>query len=285
MNKKGGKNMNSMLLDNYLDYSIVIESATEPNAGFEIIKEGKNGDGVSFLRFKTCLQTFGSRNRNRRLWLSKWMRIMLEVPEIKELLREGGVPGESGHPVPATGEITMERILTIDPNNVSHVIKSFNWISDNRLDGEVETVDDVNGPGEKFKRNIIQGLPVSFSTRSVIPQRKNPDGTVDQIGPGRYVTSDRVYVPSHKEAYIDKSIPVRNICQKSKFENVMESFISYTVAKSEKVNRIIDGMDPALETATMNKNGMISMRTREGIVGIYPENKYRRELSDIMRNL
>ena len=277
--------MNRELLDNYLDYSIVIESLTEPNQGFEIVKEGKNSDGLSFLRFKSCLQTFGDRNRNRRLWLSKWMRIMINAPEVQELLRNGGVPGENGHPVPASGEVTMERILTIDPNNISHVIKEFNWIGENRLDGIVETIDDGNGPGDRFKRAIMQGLPVSFSTRSIIPQRKNPDGTIDQTGPGRYVTSDRVFVPSHKEAYIDTSIPVKNICKKDHFETCMESFVSYVGEHSEKVNRIIDGMDPVMESMTMDKNGILSVNTKEGIILVRPESKYHREFADFMKSL
>ena len=276
---------NTFYLDNYLDYSIVIESQTEPNKGFELLHEGKNADGLSFLRFKTCLQTFGERNRNRRLWLSKWMRPMIAAPEVQELIRNGGVPGEAGHPVPASGEVTMERILTIDPNNISHVIKEFIWTSENQLDGIVETIDDGNGPGDKFKRQIMQGLPVSFSTRSIIPQRKNADGSTDQTGPGRYVTSDRVFIPSHKEAYIDKSIPVKNVCQKAHFETCMESFVSYVANSSEMVNRIIDTMDPALESATMTKSGILTMNTRDGIVGIYPESKYRREFADIMKSL
>ena len=276
---------NKFMRDNYLDYSIVIESQTEPNTGFEIIKEGITKDGLSYLRFKSCLQTFGARNRNRRLWLSKWMRPMIAAPEVQELIRNGGVPGEAGHPVPATDDVTMERVLTIDPNNISHVIKEFIWVDDNRMDGIIETIDDGNGPGDKFKRNIIQGLPVSFSTRSIIPQRKNADGTIDQTGPGRYVTSDRVFIPSHKEAYIDKSIPVKNVCQQNHFETVMESFVSYVVDKSDKVNRIVDGMAPAMESATMSKNGIVTIPTAEGIVGIYPESKYRREFADIMKSL
>lgn len=140
--------------DNFLDYSVVIESQTEPNQGFELLHEEKTVNGLSFLRFKACLQTFGSRNRNRRLWLSKWMKMMLAATEVQELLREGGIPGENGHPVPPTGEVTMERILTIDPNNLSHVIKSFDWVGENTLNGVIETIDDGNGPGDKFKRSI-----------------------------------------------------------------------------------------------------------------------------------
>lgn len=269
----------------FLDYSIVVESQTEPNAGFELLSEGKNENGISFLRFKSCLQTFGNRNRNRRLWQSKWMRPMIAAPEIQELLMAGGVPGEAGHPIPATGQVTMERILTIDPNNISHVIKSYDWVGENRLDGIIETVDDGNGPGDKFKRNIMQGLPVSFSTRSIIPQRKNVDGSIDQTGPGRYVTSDRVFLPSHKEAYIDNSIPVKNICKKDHFETVMESFVSYVTDRSEKINRIVDDMHPAMESATIDKNGIVSVRTEQGIALIRPENKYRREFADIMKSL
>lgn len=277
--------MNREYLDNFLDYSIVIESQTEPNLGFEIIKEGKNDNGLSFLRFKTCLQTFGHRNRNRRLWLSKWMKIMLNAPELLELLREGGVPGENGHPVPPSGEVSMERILTIEPNNISHVIKEFLWLGEDRLDGIVETIDDGNGPGDKFKRGIMQGLPVSFSTRSIIPQRKNADGSIDQTGPGRYVTSDRVFIPSHKEAYINKSIPVKNICKKTHFETCMESFVSYVSERSEKVNRILDGMDPVMESASLDKNGILSVKTNGGTVIVRPESKYRNEFADFMKSL
>ena len=272
-------------LDKYLDFSIVVESQTEPNQGFEIIGEGKNSDGLSYLRFKSCLQTFGSRNRNRRLWQSKWMRPMISAPEIQELIMAGGVPGEAGHPIPPTGKVTMERILTIDPNNISHVVKEYIWKGENQLDGIIETVDDGNGPGDKFKRNIMQGLPVSFSTRSIIPQRKNADGSTDQTGPGRYVCSDRVFLPSHKEAYIDKSIPVKNVCKKDHFETVMESFVSYVVDGSEKVNRIIDDMHPALESAVMDKSGTLSIQTESGIALIRPEVKYRREFADVMRSL
>ena len=36
-NKKGDLFMNTMYLDNYLDFAIVVESMTEPNKGFELI--------------------------------------------------------------------------------------------------------------------------------------------------------------------------------------------------------------------------------------------------------
>lgn len=275
--------MTKFTADDYNDYVIAIESTSE--GPIEIIKDTKNSDGVNFLRFRTCLQTFFARNRNRRRWYSKFSRPMFESPEIKELLREGGVPGENGHPVPATGQVTIERILTIDPNNISHVIKEFIWPNNDKVDGIIETVDDIDGPGSRFRKNILQGLPVSFSTRSVIPQKKNSDGTIDQTGPGRYVCSDRVFLPSHKEAYIDKTIPVKDVVKKDKFQHVMESYSLFVAETSEKVSRILDHMDPAIEQSTMSNNGMISIPTTDGIVGIYPEMKYRREFYDLMNSL
>lgn len=276
--------MNHFSLDNFSDFYVVCESATEPNYGMEILSD-KSENGLNFIRFKACLQTFDTRNRNKRLWHSKFMKVMMKAKEVMELLRNGGVPGEAGHPIPPTGQASMERILTIDPNNVSHVVKSYEWPSDNRMDGIIETVDDGNGPGEKFRRNILQGLPVSFSTRSVIPQRKNMDGTIDQIGVGRYVCSDKVYVPSHEEAYLDKSFPVKKICKKDTFETVMESFVSYAYDHSEKIKQITDGMDPAMESATMTEDGLFTVPTKEGRVFISPEIQHRMDFFDALKSI
>lgn len=281
--------MNKFTDDKESEYVIAIEStSTEP---VEIIKDSKNKDGVNFLRFKACLQTFGKLNRNRRMWYSKFARPMFESPEIKELLREGGVPGENGHPVPPTGNVTIERILTIDPNNVSHVVKEYMWPNKDRVEGIIETVDDINGPGAKFRKNILQGLPTTFSTRSVIPQKKQLDGTIIQTGIGRYVCSDRVYLPSHEDAKLDLTFAIKDICTMSKFEQVMESYSTFVADTSDKVKRIVDNMSPAIEQASMNKNGMISIPVESEsseerlTVGIYPEMKYRREFYDLMNNL
>lgn len=275
--------MNRFTADDYNDYVIAIESTSE--GPIEILKDEKNSDGVKFLRFRACLQAFVNRNRNRRKWYSKFTRPMFEAPEIKELLREGGVPGENGHPVPDSGQVTIERILTIDPNNISHVIKEYIWPNEDRVDGIIETIDDTDGPGSRFRKNILQGLPVSFSTRSVIPQRKEPDGLITQTGPGRYVTSDRVFLPSHPEAYIDKTVPVKDICKKGKFEQVMESYSAFVAETSDKVSRLLDHMDPVMDAVTFDNDGMLNIPTTEGTVGIYPELKYRDEFFNLMSNL
>jgi len=275
--------MNPMIDDRYLNYFAVIESTVE-NADTKIIKE-INTNGLSYLRFSQCLQSFGQRNRNRRLWLSQMLKIMLEDMHVRELLSNGGMPSENGHPIPPSSQPTMERLLTIDPNNISSLIKGFSWKGE-LLYGIIETIDDGNsGIGTKFKRLIMQGVSPAYSLRSIVPQRKNPDGTIDVIGPGRLITYDRVFVPSHQEAYIDKSIPVKEIITKSQFETVMESFSDFVLSHSTKVNSTIDKMDPVMESANIDKNGLITIDTKkEGKILLYPENKYRKEIKDFLKD-
>ena len=275
-----------MLNDNYCDFFAVMEQALAPEERqFEILKTD-NSNGLSFLRFRSCMQSFTKRNRNARLWPARFMKPMMQTKEILELLRAGGVPGENGHPVPDTGAVTMERILTINPNNLSHIVKQYDWEGDNKVFAIVETLDEGPGsPGYKFMRNILQGIKPAFSTRSIVPQRKNPDGTIDVTGIGRFVCHDRVFVPSHDDAYIDESIPIKNIITKSKFEACMESYVSFVVEKSDKVNIITDGLGAAMESATMDRNGMLSVPIEGGRALLYPENKYRKEFKDFIKTL
>ena len=68
---------------------------------------------------------------------------------------------------------------------------------------------------------------------------------------------------------------------------VMESFTDFVLNKSEKVNRIIDDLDPVMESVSYDtKADMITIQTKEmGRVFIAPEMKYRREIADFMKNL
>jgi hypothetical protein len=175
--------------------------------------------------------------------------------------------------------------MTIDPNNIVSTIRSFEWRGE-LLYGMIETIDDGPcGKGTIFKRNIMQGIEPAYSLRSLVPQRKNPDGTIIVSGPGRLVTYDRVFVPSHEEAYIDKSVAIKNIITKPQFQTVMESFTDFVLDHSNKVNKIIDGLDPVMESASMDKNGLLSINTNEnGRIFMFPENKYRKELSSFFKN-
>lgn len=277
---------NKMYDDAYKDYYIVMESTSPEDAKVEIISETHKND-LNYLRFSTCLQAFRGRNRNRRLWKAEHVRAMLEDRPIQELLQKNSLVGEAGHPVPMDGKVTVERILTLDPLRCSHRIVSLNWPSNDEVHGIIETLDEgVGSPGYRFYRNILQGIIPAFSLRSLVPQRKNPDGSTDTIGPGRAVTYDRVYLPSHEEAYQDVEIPVKQVIAKPQFQVVMESYCDYVTSHSDKIRSIVDDMEPAMESASFDtKSNLISMNTAEGRVFIAPEAKYRKEFQGIYADL
>lgn len=268
-------------------YAIADESITPDQADVKIVKHVE-ANGLNFLRFNACLQSFGQRNRNRRLWPSAPVRSMIESSQVQELIRHGTFVGESGHPVPAVGEVTASRIVTIDPERISHRITELQWKDGDRLlYGTVETLDDGPGsPGFKFMRHILQGLDPSFSLRSIVPQRRNPDGTVDVVGPGRLVSYDRVILPSHAEAYINTEIPIQNVHSAPELNTALEAYGIDLMERSEKVNRILDGLRPVMESATIDPtNGFMTVRTEDhNRIILAPEMKYRQEIANFFRN-
>lgn len=276
----------NMYNDAFNDFYVVMEQTSPEDNKVQIVKDGSS-NGLNFLRFSTCLQSFYGRNRNRRLWKAQQIKTMVNDRPVQELIEKGSFVGEAGHPVPDDGKVTIERILTIDPLRCSHRIISLSWPNENELHGVVETLDEgVGSPGYRFMKNIQQGIIPAFSLRSLVPQRKNADGTTDVIGPGRCVCYDRVYLPSHQEAYMDMEIPVKNIITKSKFETVMESYCDFVTSHSDKIRRIAEDFSPAMESATFDvKSGMVSIPSPEGRMFIAPELKYRREIKSLFDEL
>ena len=267
------------------DYFAVMES-TAPADRHEIIDVKSDAQGnVHFLRFRACLQDFGQRNRNGRLWMGKNMQQLLSADHIHELMNEGGWAGENGHPVPDSGPATLERISTIDPNNICHLIRKIEWEGDRKVFGTVDTIDDINGPGARFARNIMQGMTPSFSVRALVPQRKNQNGTIDVMPGGRVISYDRVILPSHKAAYMDKSVDIRAVTKPTHYAATLESLLTYGIDKSDKMKQILYDTEPAMETA-IYKNGFFSVNTKnEGRVFIKPENKVGKMIQDYMKEI
>lgn len=276
-----------MYLDKSVDYYIVVESALEQDE--RAIKVIDESNSSKFIRFETKLQSFRlPRNRNKRGWKSIYVKQMAAAPTVVELIRAKSFVGEAGHPVPAVGSVTMERILTIDPNNVSHRINKLDFRNgDLDLFGEIDTIDDGNGPGDKLRRNILQGIIPAFSLRSVVPQRKNEDKTIDVLGPGRMVCYDRVYLPSHEDAYMNVEVPVKSITTRNKFESVMESFGRTIIETSDKIRKTLDGMEPALEGAAYDIGSDMLSIPVDGNARVFvaPEIKYRREIRNLYDEL
>lgn len=276
---------------NYYDFYAVVESSVDPSVrenSFQIVGEGKRPGGeLSFLRYKGCMMTVGKRNRNRRLWTQQQLDIMMNAPHIVEQLHHaGGLPGENGHPIPPTGKISMERLVTIDPNNLAILMKDWWWEGDKFM-ATVETLDQGEGtPGNRLMRNMMQGIIPAHSARTLVPQRRNPDGTIDVLGPGRMVCFDRVHGPSCEEAYMDVSVPVKNIVKKAEFDTAMENFTEYVFSHSESVKRVLDSMEPAMESAIITDDGFASVQTKnDGRIFVKPERNLRADIASFMRNL
>lgn len=275
----------------YYDFYAVVESAVnsdERTGSFKIVGEGKRPDGqLSFLRYQGCMMTVGKRNRNRRLWTKDIVNVMMNAPHIVEQLRSaGGLPGENGHPIPATAQVTMERLVTIDPNNLAILLKEWWWDGD-KLMGTVETLDQGEGtPGNRLMMNMMQGIVPAHSARTLVPQRRNPDGSIDVTGPGRMVCFDRVHGPSCEEAYQNIAIPVKNIIKKADFDTAMESFSEYVLERSEAAKTVIDNLQPVMESAIVTPSGMFGVNTKnEGRVFVPVERNLRADIADFMRSL
>lgn len=274
--------------------------ATSGDVKPEDIQVAKTATGLQYIRFTTCLQAFVEEyNRNKRKWKSGFIKTMIQAEIVQELLRAGGVPGEAGHPVPDGSQPTLERICTIDPLKVSHYVKSFEWRNgDKYLYGVVETAAAIgDAPGTRLMAQVLQGITVAFSARTIVPQKKMPDGTTVVLGPGRLIGYDWVYGPSHKEAYQDKSVKV-TLVNKNNFdvnyatENALycdiisdatEAYTENILRNSVNVNYVLDGYDPVLETATVDHNGTFSCKTTEGEQLFIPtEKNFRNEIKNFM---
>ena len=288
-----------MLPDKKYEYYAVMEESTPADAKAEILDEHTSNGEVSYLRFRQCLQSFGQRNRNKRLWQASHIRESLKHPwVVQHLEQKGGLPGENGHPSADTGELSMERLCKIDPNNICLLLKSYSFENNDRLlFGVVETIDDGNGPGNKLMRNIMQGIQPAVSCRTLVPQKKNPDGTIDVMGPGRLICYDRVFTPSHEEAFIDmsagftavkSSLPKNTTMarESTALECALKDLKDYALNKSDTTRFILDGLDVCMEGTFIDKNDFLSVPTNEGhiFIPLRQDDAISKRLDEFMMN-
>lgn len=271
---------------NEVTYYAVMEQSSPVGVKHEILEMKDNPNGsISRLKFRACMQDYGKRNRNGRLWNGRYMKALLSAPHILELLQKG-FPGENGHPFATSGDISMQRIMTIDPNNICHKILNFQWEGDERVYSDIETISDIDGPGTRFALNIMQGFEPAFSVRSVVPQKKNRDGTIDVMEGGRVITFDRVFLPSHEAAYRDVNIDIKRVTTAPQYQTIMESLTDYTLSHSDNVNYAMEGTDPIDGTMGVTKEGMFTVSTRNnGRLFIPTEKKIATSISHYMKHL
>lgn len=284
----------------YSFYSIADEAPTGPEQRFEILDNHVSDDKTqsNYIEWRQVLLKFNRYNRNRRKWGAHHARVSLQHPWIADyFVRRGGVPGENGHPINTVEgqKLSMERLVTIDPNNMVILLKSYEFERDEYLWGVLQTIDDGNGPGDKLRRSIIQGMTPSVSLRSLVPQRKNADGTIDVMGPGRYICWDRVLYPSDDEAFATGRNPfmlkskdiqkMATAAKESATQNEFEQAITdYVLDQSDACKYVLDGLEYAAESASVTQDNMFAITTEEGAVFIPLEERVKSGIENFMRN-
>lgn len=175
---------------------VIMEQTADPCA---VNIRDFNKNGMTYVIFETVFQSFGVKNRNKRIYDGDAVMASWNAPHIQELIRKKSFVSEYGHPL----EQSMSRITQIDPARICGRINSY-YRSGNLLKGEFETFDD-GACGTMLTRRILQGLEPAFSVRMLAKLSKTNDGTMLMNQPGHLVTADCVILPSHCEAYRDES--------------------------------------------------------------------------------
>ena len=70
------------------EYAIVCEETSPIGTKCEILDVKDNLGQLQYLKFRSCMQDFGLRNRNGRLWNGRMMQQALQAPHILELLEK-----------------------------------------------------------------------------------------------------------------------------------------------------------------------------------------------------
>lgn len=182
---------------------VIMEQTADPCA---VNVRDFNRNGMTYVIFETVFQSFGVKNRNKRIYDGDAVMASWNAPHIQELIRKKSFVSEYGHPL----DQSMHRVTQIDPARICGRINSY-YRSGNLLKGEFETFDD-GACGTMLTRRILQGMEPAFSVRMLAKLSRTKDGTMLMNTPGHLVTADCVILPSHMEAYRDetKNISVVN---------------------------------------------------------------------------
>ena len=185
-----------MIEKNEVVAHVIMEQTAEPCA---TNVRDFNKNGMTYVIFETVFQSFGVKNRNKRIYDGDAVMASWGAPHIQELIRKKSFVSEYGHPL----DTSMSRVTQIDPARVCGRINSY-YRAGNLLKGEFETFDD-GACGTMLTRRILQGLEPAFSVRMLAKLSRDKDGTMLMNQPGHLVTADCVILPSHIEAYRDES--------------------------------------------------------------------------------
>ena len=162
------------------------------------------GNGVFYVKFRTCMHSFDVLNRNSRMYNAGNIMDCIQSERIQHYLSHGGWYGEMDHPTPfIQGEkLHPERINLIYMKNTSHRFLN-PTVERNLLMSDVET-DAGTDAGMNLARKMVQGFIPGFSCRA-IASMVNDHGK-PLVLCRKVVCYDWVLYQSHREAEQDTTV-------------------------------------------------------------------------------
>ena len=249
---------------------IIMEATMEPMKP-KILKT-VNEPGLFYATFQACMQSFDCFNRNQRNYALRPMMEAMQADHLQELMRKGTWVGENGHP---EGN-DIKRILSIDPTKICHRMYNPEFRG-NLLYMTIDTLNDDMW-GKQFTKHILQGMMASFSLRALAAITKDSSGRGLIKTKPHIVTYDRVILPSHREAYMDNSVPVTLVKSVSEGAVTTESFIpegnSYDDSITEiKESAILEALDFVKDESKRVKELVSFFNYNDDLVSFVNENQ------------
>jgi hypothetical protein len=153
-----------------------------------------------YLIFDAILQSFGTLNRNKRMYEAANILDRIQNDEyIQSMLKNNSWMGELDHPSPTINgqDLSMNRIANPDPKFTSHFIRSPR-LNGNLLEARIQT-DSSNDNGMNLAIKIVDGKMIPAFSARVLGELQNKDGR-PVVNVRKLITYDSVIYPSHPEA-------------------------------------------------------------------------------------
>lgn len=270
-------------MDNNIGY-LILEAAPEVIVEPRILDISKDD-----VVIEAILQEAEQVNRNKRRYTRRAIESGINNPMFIEKMKRRNLFGEANHPL----SDSIERQSVIDQTRISHIITRV-WWEGNILKGEVAAA--KTSCGQDFAALVRQGCEMAFSMRGLGGVVKKEGEITVVHDPLLIITYDNVVYPSHANAYQTKILKEEvNIVKDNPVlhEGILvpcdykESIKKYIMAESNQIPEAIDqlGLDPyTAELANDNKLS-ISVKTEEGRVILFTENKIKHEINQFLKNM
>lgn len=250
-------------------------------------------NGLLYVKFDTCLQSFDVQNRNKRMYDAGAIMESLAAPHVQELIRKGSFVSEYGHPF----EKDLGRVTQIDPDRICGRVNSY-YRQGNLLKGEFETFDD-GALGTVLTRRILQKMEPAHSLRAVGPLSKTRDGKLIMKSKAHIVAYDTVILPSHVEAYRDESKDIDvirqpiltegfDITEDNYMDHVFalnESMLTDFVKEESKNVKLVKSVCEVVPQKILLTSDLKNMILKEGADTYYVkvEDKIKHDITNFMR--